>query len=358
MNVFASVAVTSDGALDDCSVTRLRISSDEDWADVCRLRAEYDAILVGAETVRRDNPALILRDEDARARRVQRGQSPEITKVTITRTGSLDPNARFFTCGEGRKIVFSETELPHLSGLAEVILAERITAAFIVTELEKRGIASLFIEGGVQILRMFFTEKLVDTLRLAVNPTLTVTDVLAPHLDIGTDYLEALRHTMRFETTEVTTYALRPDMTASDTQYLRQAVEISRRCTPSTTSYCVGAIVVTRSGELYTGYTHETSPTHHAEQEAIAKALAAGAVLHGATIYSSMEPCSSRKSEPESCSELILRLGFARVVFAAYEPNCFVACCGALNLRRGGVEVRAILALAPQVEAVNAHLRQ
>ncbi|MEG2613901.1 MAG: dihydrofolate reductase family protein [Alistipes sp.] len=356
MKVFASVAVTNDGALDDCTASRLRISSSEDWADVGRLRAHFDAIMVGAETLRRDNPRLMIVDDELRAQRTQAGRSAEITKVTITRTGCLSADARFFTCGAGRKIVFSTVALPHLTAYAEVIVATSITAAFVVTELEKRGIGSLFVEGGVQVLRMFFAEGLVDTLRLAVNPLLTVADAHAPHLDIGSDYLAAPNHTDHFGTTQVTTYILHSDHTDEDRRTLQQAIDLSRACTPSATSYCVGAVVVTSDGTHFTGYTHETSPTHHAEQEAVAKALAAGVALQGATIYSSLEPCSQRQSEPESCSAMILRLGFARVVFALYEPDCFVACCGAFNLRRGGVAVSVLSDFADQVRAVNGHL--
>lgn len=78
--------------------------------------------------------------------------------------------------------------------------------------------------------------------------------------------------------------------------------------------------------------------------------------LHGASIYSSMEPCSTRSSEPESCSELILRHGFSRTVFALYEPSCFVCCEGAVRLRKGGVEVRVYPQLAGEVRAINGHL--
>jgi len=155
---------------------------------------------------------------------------------------------------------------------------------------------------------------------------------------------------------EVTTYTLHPDRTEEDLHYLRQAIALSRRCTPCATSYRVGAVIVTRSGDRFTGYTHETSPTHHAEQEAILKATAAGADLHGASIYSSMEPCSTRSSEPESCSELILRHGFSRTVFALYEPSCFVCCEGAVRLRKGDVEVRVYPQLAGEVRAINGHL--
>ena len=74
------------------------------------------------------------------------------------------------------------------------------------------------------------------------------------------------------------------------------------------------------------------------------------------SIYSSMEPCSTRSSEPESCSELILRHGFSRTVFALYEPSCFVCCEGAVRLRKGDVEVRVYPQLAGEVRAINGHL--
>ena len=48
----------------------------------------------------------------------------------------------------------------------------KITAKYIVTELEKRGIERLMVEGGAEVLRMFLDEGMADTLRLAVNPRL------------------------------------------------------------------------------------------------------------------------------------------------------------------------------------------
>lgn len=128
---------------------------------------------------------------------------------------------------------------------------------------------------------------------------------------------------------------------------------------PSRTSYCVGAVVALPDGRSFTGYTHETSPTHHAEQEAIRKALDAGAELRGAAIYSSMEPCSQRKSEPESCTQLILRHGFARVVFALYEPDRVRLLPRGADAARSRVsDVRVYPELAEGVRRANAHLRE
>ena len=191
---------------------------------------------------------------------------------------------------------------------------------------------------------------------MAGKPAVRVGDPHAPCFEPPFDPARFPQQRRRLEGMEVTTYTLHPDRTEEDLHYLRQAIALSRRCTPCATSYRVGAVIVTRSGDRFTGYTHETSPTHHAEQEAILKATAAGADLHGASIYSSMEPCSQRASEPESCTQLILRHGFARVAFALYEPDRFVCCRGALMLREAGLDVRCYPELGEEVRAVNAHL--
>ena len=63
MRVTLSAAVTADGYMDDDSPRRLIISTPGDWEEVYRLRAAHDAILAGAETLRRDDPSLLVRDQ-------------------------------------------------------------------------------------------------------------------------------------------------------------------------------------------------------------------------------------------------------------------------------------------------------
>lgn len=358
MRVTLSAAVTADGYMDDGSPERLIISTPGDWDEVYRLRAAHDAILAGAETLRRDDPSLLVRDEAVRMRRMQAGLKPDIAKVTLTRSGALSPDLRFFTAGDAVRYVFSPKEIAGFQNIATVISTdEAITAKYIVTQLEKRGVERLMVEGGAQVLRMFLDEGMADTLRLAVNPRLRLGG--QGGVRFGTALPESVPYTCeQIDGMEVTTYTLHPDTTQQDLRYLRMAVAEGRKCTPSPTSYCVGAVVVTADGRIFAGYTHETSATHHAEQEAIAKALAAGTGLRGAAMYSSMEPCSRRASEPESCTQLIIRYGFARAAFALYEPDCFVCCRGALTLREAGVDVRAYPALASGVREANAHLER
>ena len=239
MRVTLSAAVTADGYMDDDSPRRLIISTPGDWEEVYRLRAAHDAILAGAETLRRDDPSLLVRDQAARARRVQAGLKPDIAKVTLTRSGGLSPRLRFFTAGDADRYVFSPGEITGLQNIATVIsTSEAITAKYIVTELEKRGIERLMVEGGAEVLRMFLDEGMADTLRLAVNPRLRLGGRGGASLDAAP--LQSIPHTCeQVDGMEVTTYTLHPDTTGEDLRYLRMAVDEGRKCTPSPTSYCV-----------------------------------------------------------------------------------------------------------------------
>ena len=184
MKVTVSTAVSADGYLDDRSPDRLILSTPEDWAEVHRLRAACDAILVGAETIRRDNPSLLVGDEVLRRERIDRGLSPDPVKVTLTASCRLSPEANFFTRGDQEKIVFTSCSDPGpLRQVATVIPAAEITAALIVTELEKRGLRSLLVEGGAATLRMFFAENLVGMLVVIIVFLIRDAGIVSYHID-------------------------------------------------------------------------------------------------------------------------------------------------------------------------------
>ncbi|SHM92502.1 dCMP deaminase [Cryptosporangium aurantiacum] len=144
------------------------------------------------------------------------------------------------------------------------------------------------------------------------------------------------------------------ELTEADLHWLRQAIELSRRCPPSSTAFSVGALIVDADGTVVAdGWSRRDDPHEHAEEAALARV---GTVAGAATIYSSLEPCSARASRPRSCTELILAAGLRRVVFAWREPEIFVDCDGAERLRDAGATVIEVPSLAPLVRKVNAHL--
>ena len=91
-----SCCVSLDGYLDDAGPERLVLSPEVDLDRVDAERAGCDAILVVAETVRRDDPRLLVRSESCRAARVARGLPITPLRVTVTRGGGLPPDARIF----------------------------------------------------------------------------------------------------------------------------------------------------------------------------------------------------------------------------------------------------------------------
>lgn len=182
MKVILSAAISLDGYLDDLAPGRLRLSSDEDWAEVRKLRARCDAILVGGETVRHDNPSLVVREQELREERMAQGMDADITKVAVSGSGNLDPKCKFFTEGQGRKLVFTCAPVsPELERAAEIVRLDRITAEAICAELASRGYRSLMVEGGASILTMFLSEGIADEFRLAIAPFF-VGDEGAPRL--------------------------------------------------------------------------------------------------------------------------------------------------------------------------------
>ena len=182
-----SCATSLDGHLDDASTSRLVLSNDADLDRVDELRAGCDAILVGAGTVRADDPRLVVRSPGRQARRMAEGRRASPSKVTITRHADLDPRAAFFTSGDCDKLVYCATAgvpfaCEQLGGAATVVDAGTAPDLGRLSEdLAARGVARLLVEGGQQVLTQFLRGGLADELQLAVAPFF-VADSRAPRV--------------------------------------------------------------------------------------------------------------------------------------------------------------------------------
>lgn len=139
-----------------------------------------------------------------------------------------------------------------------------------------------------------------------------------------------------------------------DATWLMAAIELSRRCAPTDSAFCVGAILISASGQVIAQrYSRQAHPKDHAEEAALAHAAASGADLRGATLYTSLEPCLRRVSRPASCAELIVHAGVPRVVYAWQEPPIFQPGGGAAWLEQHGVTVIELPELAHAAGEVN-----
>jgi diaminohydroxyphosphoribosylaminopyrimidine deaminase / 5-amino-6-(5-phosphoribosylamino)uracil reductase len=146
---------------------------------------------------------------------------------------------------------------------------------------------------------------------------------------------------------------------STDERWMRLAIELAWQCPPSPTAYSVGAVLVDADGdEISRGFSREGGdPVVHAEESALGKLAADDPRLAGATMYSTLEPCSQRKSRPRTCTQLIIAAGLRRVVIAWREPPLFVADGqGYELLAEAGLEVAELPALAALAAAPNRHL--
>jgi 5-amino-6-(5-phosphoribosylamino)uracil reductase len=165
-----------DGYIDDMRDGRLLLSNDEDFDRVDEVRASVDAILVGANTIRRDNPRLLIRSEQRQQERVGRGVAAHPIKVTLTGSGDLNAEARFFCVGDSEKLVY--TRDPAVAALREALgsvatvvdAGTPIDLSAVLDDLAERKVERLLVEGGSTIHTQFLTAGLVDEIHLVIAP--------------------------------------------------------------------------------------------------------------------------------------------------------------------------------------------
>jgi diaminohydroxyphosphoribosylaminopyrimidine deaminase / 5-amino-6-(5-phosphoribosylamino)uracil reductase len=136
--------------------------------DAHRLRACVDAVLVGAQTVRADNPRLTVRGLRTR-------QQP--WRVVLSRTGRLPSRAHLFSDGFAKRtLVYSGKSL-----------------AAVLKDLGKKNVTSVLIEGGGDILGQALDARLIDKVQLYLGPILTGGPVIAFAGAGASDAIQAIR---------------------------------------------------------------------------------------------------------------------------------------------------------------------
>jgi 5-amino-6-(5-phosphoribosylamino)uracil reductase len=170
-----SCSVSLDGYLGD-RTPRLALSNDADFERVDEVRASCDAIMVGAATVRTDNPRLLVRSQARREEREARGLAPSPMKITVTGRADLDARSNFFTAGRAEKLVYTCSRgmpdaVERLGPVATIVDAGlQVRMRWLSEDLADRGVERLMVEGGGVVHTQFLSDDLVDELQLVVAP--------------------------------------------------------------------------------------------------------------------------------------------------------------------------------------------
>jgi riboflavin-specific deaminase-like protein len=163
--VLGRIAQTLDGRIATPSGASFWISGEADLLHTHRLRALCDAVLVGAGTVRADDPLLTTRRCP--------GRSP--VRVVLDTERRLDAGHRVFQDGPPT-LLFCAADRAAPAGAAEVVpvgrAAEGLDLAAVLAVLAARGLRRVLVEGGGVTVSRFLAAGLLDRLHVTVAPLL------------------------------------------------------------------------------------------------------------------------------------------------------------------------------------------
>lgn len=162
--VIAKWAMSLDGKTITHPEDSRQISSHESQLHTHELRSQVDAILIGANTARMDNPQLT-------ARLINQAKQP--IRIVLSTDGDLPKDLTLFTDKSNKTIV--ATCATDIEIDAEILVVpkdanQKVLLRALLGELGKRNITSLLIEGGMTVHQQFFAENLVNKIQVYVAP--------------------------------------------------------------------------------------------------------------------------------------------------------------------------------------------
>ncbi len=175
--VFINCAVSADGKISTIERRQIKISNDLDKERVDKLRAGSDAILVGMNTVVRDDPKLTVKSEKLRKERIKKGLPENPIKIAVGNLNRMKLNSDFLDYGNAKKIIFTteksdKRKAGKVRKKSEVyVLGEsKVNLHRMIEILYEQGVRKLMVEGGGMINFELLKEGLIDEIYIAVAP--------------------------------------------------------------------------------------------------------------------------------------------------------------------------------------------
>ena len=161
--IIINAAMSIDGKIALVGGKRIKISDEEDFERVHKLRNSVDAILVGINTILKDDPKLTVKEKF-----VKNPQNP--VRIVLDSKLRIPENARVFH-QNGKTIIATTEDSPNRKINAEIIRCgkNRVDLRCLMEKLWGRGIRSILVEGGKEVIFSFLSEGLVDEMNVFVG---------------------------------------------------------------------------------------------------------------------------------------------------------------------------------------------
>jgi 2,5-diamino-6-(ribosylamino)-4(3H)-pyrimidinone 5'-phosphate reductase len=206
MRISVNVAMSIDGKIASILREQLVISGPSDFDRVDSLRAQYDAIMVGVQTILADDPKLLIRSEDLNSDRIGRGMSAHPARIVVDSLGRTPNSAQVMGDDARTFILLSEIaekeriqELKELGATTIVSGEERVDIESAMKLLKDEGIENILVEGGGELIFTLMNRNLVDLLTVYIAPMI-IGGENAPTLADGEGFVDKFP---RFTLTQV-----------------------------------------------------------------------------------------------------------------------------------------------------------
>lgn len=142
---------------------------------------------------------------------------------------------------------------------------------------------------------------------------------------------------------------------SGEREIMELAIELAAKCVSEAgkASPKVGAIAVRDGAILGTAYRGEVKPGEHAEYTLFERKLKK-VDLKGATLYTTLEPCTHRNHPKIACADRVIARGIKRVIIGTLDPNVRIRGLGELRMQDTGIEITRFLPeLVPRIREMN-----
>lgn len=163
MKVIINCAMSADGKIATQDRKQTAISNDTDMKRVHQLRNSVDAILVGIGTILADDPRLTVK-----AKYVHNPRSP--IRIVLDSKGRTPSKARVLD-GESPTIIVTTRESTKEFANAETMRcgSGRVDLEELLSALEDRGVSTLLVEGGSEVIWSFLKSRLADEVYIFIG---------------------------------------------------------------------------------------------------------------------------------------------------------------------------------------------